>query len=122
MRFTAIVEKGRQEGRRIGFPTANLQIESIELEKYKPGIYSGYCFYDNQKYRSSIYLGKSETFNQNTLKLEVFIHDFKADIYDQKLTVELVNFIRESTKFTNIEDLKLQIAEDILETKKLPLN
>lgn len=121
-KFTATVEKGRQEGRKIGFPTANLQIPSAELEIYKPGIYSGYAFYKDQKYRASIYLGKSETFNESALKLEVFIHDFNQDIYDQSLTVELVNFIRSSTKFKTLENLKIQIAKDILETEKLPLD
>jgi len=119
--FTAIVEKGRQEGRKLGFPTANLQIPTSELAKFKPGIYSGYCFYNNQKYRASIYLGKSETFEQTLLKLEVFIHDFNQDIYGQILTVELLNFIRSSTKFTTLEDLKKQIANDIIQTEKLPL-
>lgn len=119
--FTAIVEKGRQEGRKLGFPTANLQVDSQDLEKLEIGIYAGYAIYNNYKYKASIYLGKSETFNQNTLKLEAFIHDFNSDIYGQKLTVELIKFIRPSAKFTSLEDLKIQIQKDILETEKLPL-
>lgn len=120
--LSGIVEKGRKEGRKLGFPTANLQIPANQLSQYKPGIYAGYAVFNNQKYKASIYLGKSETFNQETLKLEVFIHGFNKDIYGQKLTAILVKFLRPSSKFTTIKDLKTQIQQDILETEKLDLD
>jgi riboflavin kinase / FMN adenylyltransferase len=112
------VEKGRQLGKKIGFPTCNLDIKEYVLAK--PGVYAV-----NVKRRNSnslikgiANLGYRPTFNQKKLLLEVHLFNFSGNLYNKYLTVEFLKFIRKETKFKNIKQLKKQIKNDLLIAKK----
>ena len=112
------VEKGRQLGKKIGFPTCNLDIKEYVLAK--PGVYAV-----NAKRRNSnswikgiANLGYRPTFNQKKLLLEVHLFNFSGNLYNKYLTVEFLKFIRKETKFKNTEQLKKQIKNDLLIAKK----
>ena len=113
------VQKGRQLGKKIGFPTANIDIENYVLAK--PGVYAVKA----KKYNSSKFikgianLGYRPTFNQKKLLLEVHLFNFSENLYNKYLTIYFKKFIRNEKKFKNIGQLQRQIKIDLLKAKKI---
>ena len=112
------IKTGRKMGRKIGFPTCNLDIGDYIISK--PGVYAVKVNIDKikKKYNGIANLGYRPTFNQKKILLEVNIFNFSKNIYNKKLKVEFISFIRGEKKFKNIEQLKKQIDKDILVSKK----
>ena len=112
------VQKGRQLGKKIGFPTANIDIKDYILAC--PGVYSIRA----KKLNSSSYvrgianLGYRPTFNGKKILLEVHLFNFSENLYNKYLTVEFKNFIRKEKKFKNVDQLRKQIKIDLLKAKK----
>ena len=113
-----LVKIGRRMGRQIGFPTCNIDIGDYIISK--PGVYSVKVKIgkNNKKYNGIANIGYRPTFNQKKLLLEVNIFNFSKNIYNKKLKVEFISFIRGEKKFKNIDQLKKQIDKDILVSKK----
>ena len=110
------VEKGRMMGRKIGFPTCNIDIGNYVIAK--PGVYSVKVKI-NKKFLSGIAnLGYRPTFNQKKILLEVNLFNFSGNLYNKKLSVDFLKFIRGERKFKDINQLKSQIKKDILLAKK----
>ena len=113
------VQKGRQLGKKIGFPTANIDIENYVLAK--PGVYAVKA----KKYNSSKFikgianLGYRPTFNQKKLLLEVHLFNFSENLYNKYLTIYFKKFIRNEKKFKDIGQLQRQIRIDLLKAKKI---
>ena len=112
------VQKGRQLGKKIGFPTANIDIQNYVLAK--PGVYAVKVLRHNSlKYNKGIAnLGYRPTFNQKKILLEVHLFKFSSNIYNKYLTVEFLKFIRKEKKFKTVDHLKKQIKIDLLIAKK----
>ena len=113
------VEKGRMMGKKIGFPTCNIDIKNYILAK--TGVYAVKV---NVKKNRKIYggianLGYRPTFNQKKLLLEVNLFNFSGNLYNKKLSVEFLKFIRGEKKFNGVEDLRNQIKRDLLIAKKV---
>ena len=113
------VEKGRMMGKKIGFPTCNIDIKNYVLAK--TGVYAVKV---NVKKNRKIYggianLGYRPTFNQKKLLLEVNLFNFSGNLYNKKLSVEFLKFIRGEKKFNGIDDLRNQIKRDLLIAKKV---
>tara|TARA_B100001173_G_scaffold209680_1_gene180926 strand:+ start:159 stop:1082 length:924 start_codon:yes stop_codon:yes gene_type:complete len=108
-----IVKKGRQVGKKIGFPTCNLDIHDYVLAK--PGVYAVKVLRkSNKKYLKGIAnLGYRPTFNQKKILLEVHLFNFSGNLYNKLLTVEFLKFIRKEKKFKNVNQLKNQIKFDL---------
>ena len=113
-----IIEVGRKLGRKIGFPTCNIDIKDYIIAR--PGVYAVKVFLGkSEKLKLGIAnLGYRPTFNQNKILLEVNIFNFSKNIYRNKIRVEFIEFIRGEKKFKNINQLKKQIDKDILDCKK----
>jgi riboflavin kinase / FMN adenylyltransferase len=111
------VEKGRQVGKKIGFPTCNIDIKDYVL--VKPGVYAVRVYKKNSKLpiKGIANLGYRPTFNQKKLLLEVHLFNFSGNLYNKYLSVEFLRFIRKEKKFKNIEQLKKQIKSDLLIAK-----
>ena len=112
------VQKGRQMGKKIGFPTCNMDIKDYVIPKL--GVYAVKI---NQKNNSKILkgianIGYQPTFKQKKLLLEVYIFNFSDNLYNKYLTIEFINFIRKEKKFKNINQLKKQINSDLKLVKK----
>tara|TARA_B100000900_G_scaffold384344_1_gene373094 strand:- start:245 stop:1168 length:924 start_codon:yes stop_codon:yes gene_type:complete len=107
------VQKGRQVGKKIGFPTCNIDIKDYVLAK--PGVYAVRILRkNNSKFLKGIAnLGYRPTFNQKKILLEVHIFNFSGNLYNKLLTVEFLKFIRKEKKFKNINQLKAQIKTDL---------
>ncbi|MFI3284747.1 MAG: riboflavin biosynthesis protein RibF [Erysipelotrichaceae bacterium] len=114
-----IVVKGRQKGREIGFPTANVAYDDHILLP-KKGVYAGYVKIAAQCFKAIINLGHNPTFNfQEKDSLEVHILDFNQMIYGQHIKVIFVQYIRDEKKFNSVEALTKQIDSDCLHARQL---
>lgn len=107
------VEHGKKLGRQMGFPTANLRI----LNKIYPpfGIYGGKVKIEDDEtiYDAVINIGKNPTLKPNESSIEVHILDFNRDIYDKKIYLFLMEYLREERKFASMEELKKTIQNDV---------
>ena len=108
------VERGREIGKKIGFPTCNIDIKDYVLAK--PGVYAVRVLKKNSKsmIKGIANLGYRPTFNQKKLLLEVHLFNFSGNLYNKYLSVEFLKFIRMEKKFKNAEQLKNQIKSDLL--------
>ena len=113
-----IVKKGRQVGKKIGFPTCNIDIDNYVLAK--PGVYAVRVLRKNSdKYLKGIAnLGYRPTFNQKKILLEVHLFNFSGNLYNKLLSVEFLKFIRKEKKFNNVNQLRAQIKKDLNIAKK----
>ena len=111
--INGIVEKGRQQGKKIGFPTCNIDIKNYIIAK--PGVYAVRINLKNKRsYLKGIAnLGYRPTFKQKKILLEVHIFNFSGNLYNKSLSVEFIKFIRKEKKFKNVEQLKKQIKLDL---------
>jgi len=111
------VEKGRQFGKKIGFPTCNIDIKEYVLAK--PGVYAVRVNKKNSKktIKGIANLGYRPTFNQTRLLLEVHLFNFSSNLYNNYLSVKFLKFIRKEKKFKNAEQLRKQIKSDLLIAK-----
>ncbi|MCF8321458.1 MAG: bifunctional riboflavin kinase/FAD synthetase [Flavobacterium sp.] len=104
--------KGKQLGRTIGFPTANIEIE----ENYKlipmNGVYIVKSHLQEKTVFGIMNIGLNPTVNGENLSIEVHFLDFDGDLYDTEIGVSVIQRIRDEKKFTSIDLLKSQIQED----------
>ncbi len=114
-----IVQKGKQLGKKIGFPTANIDIRDYVLAS--PGVYAVRIIRlnGNHNYKGIANLGYRPTFNGKRILLEVHLFNFSGNLYNKCLTVEFLKFIRKEKKFKNIDQLRKQIKIDLLKVKKI---
>lgn len=108
-----VVEPGRQVGRSLGYPTANVKPENELLPP--PGIYAARLrLADGRKLPAAAYRGQRPTFGADGLPvLEVHALDASLDLYGQRVEVEFVRRIRDDRRFDSQEALRAQIAEDL---------
>ena len=113
-----IVKKGRQQGKKIGFPTCNIDIKDYVIAM--PGVYGVKVYKKNSKkpLKAIANLGYRPTFNQKKILLEVHIFNFSGNLYNKYLSVEFIKFIRKEKKFDNVNQLRKQIQSDLKIAKK----
>jgi len=113
------VQKGRQIGKKIGFPTCNIDLGDYVIAK--PGVYAVKVLtnYKSNYIKGIANLGYRPTFNQKKILLEVHLFNFSGNLYNKYLSVEFLKFIRKEKKFKNIEQLKEQIKIDLNIAKKV---
>ena len=108
------VVNGYHEGRKLGFPTANLDISHFGQLIPAPGVYAVKARMENTVVwkHGMMNIGTRPTFNGKGITLETHIFNFDGDIYDQLLLVSFVKRIRGEQKFDGPEELALQLKED----------
>lgn len=107
--LTGKVKTSLQRGRKLGYPTANLEIEPDTPE----GIFIAHTILPNGEKRPSLlFVGSALTFNETEKKGEVFILDYKEDVYGQQITVEALQKLRDNEKFDSAEELITQMKKD----------
>jgi riboflavin kinase/FMN adenylyltransferase len=106
------VIEGRQMGRMLGFPTANLKLNQFSPLFLANGVYAVRIKHKTARYIGMANIGIRPTFEQHELTIEVNIFDFSDDIYGQDLTLFFIDRIRDEMKFSSIEALKQQISFD----------
>ncbi len=109
---------GRQLGRTIGVPTANIPIpEGIIVPKC--GVYACFAEVDGKKYPAVTNIGSRPTVGGHQVRAESWLLDFAGDLYGQKITLEFHAFLRPEQKFASLEELKTQIHADAAKTKEI---
>ncbi|MBI2330228.1 riboflavin kinase [Candidatus Daviesbacteria bacterium] len=118
-RFWGKVRKHNQRGKKLGFPTANVNLS----KKIPEGIYISKTTIKNQQYFSLTFIGTAKTFNEKKFQAETYILDFNRNIYNQWVSVNLIKKIRDNRKFSSAEELIEQMKQDEQEARKyLPLD
>ena len=111
-----IVKRGEKRGRKIGFPTCNLDLSNYIVPKL--GVYSAKVIIDKKiKKKSIVNIGYRPTFGKKKLMLEAHIFGLKKNLYDKRIKVMLIKFIRKEKRFKNIIQLRKQIIKDIRNAK-----
>ena len=109
---TGEVIKGRQVGRTLGFPTANIKLSSTKLP-LKSGVYLSEVILGDKTYGAITNVGNAPTFNDENFLIECHIKDFSGDLYGKKLTVYFTDYIRPITKFISKDELIKQLNSDL---------
>ena len=116
------VVAGDKLGRLMGYPTANIEIDT----KYKlipmDGIYAVTVAHEHATYGGMLYIGNRPTINGTKQNIEVNIFDFKKDIYGESLTINIHKLTRGDRKFSDLEALKEQLKLDEIDAKAILKN
>ena len=110
--LSGIVTKGQSLGRTINFPTANLLIDSQHKIIPPKGVYLVSTFHDENQYYGMMNIGTRPTLNGDKQTIEVHIFEFDKNIYDNTLTIHLIEKIRDEQKFESLNALKKQLIKD----------
>lgn len=111
---------GFQNGRKIGFPTANVAVDSDEKLVPANGVYAVHAEVDGEKFKGMLNIGMRPTFaNGKNRSIEVFLFDFSGNIYSEHVKISFYRRIRDEKKFDSIEDLKQQLEADDKECRRL---
>lgn len=117
--IVGVVTAGRQVGRELGFPTANLEVnEDFGLAD---GVYRARAYVNNIAYDAMANLGCNPTVGHTQRHLETHLFGFEGDLYGSELRVELLEKIRDERRFDSVEALREQIEKDkntILKTNR----
>jgi riboflavin kinase/FMN adenylyltransferase len=114
---TGKVIDGEKRGRILGYPTANIRLDNNCGLKH--GIYAVRVGRGDERLDGVASFGRRPTFDNGAPLLEVFLFDFRSDLYGQTLDVAFVDFIREELKFENVEALVDQMNQDSLRARQL---
>ncbi|HEY6144503.1 MAG TPA: bifunctional riboflavin kinase/FAD synthetase [Flavobacterium sp.] len=110
--LTGTISKGKQLGRTIGFPTANLKIEENYKLIPKNGAYVVKSIIDQKTVYGMMNIGYNPTVAGENLSIEMHYFDFDKDIYDQKISVSILKHLRPEQKFGSVDLLKEQLEKD----------
>lgn len=114
--LTGIVQTGKQLGRTIGFPTANLTFpEGVIVPKF--GVYACSVSVNGKVYTAVTNVGIRPTVEGEGITAEAHILDYTSDLYGKTITIAFYEFLRPEKKFDSLEELKAQIAEDIAQVR-----
>ncbi len=108
-RIIGKVRKFSGRGRKLGFPTANLNIH----RPVPRGVYITLTRIHGKQYKALAFIGSPKTFNDPQERLEVYIPNFKKNLYNQYISVKLIKKIRANKKFPNKQALIKQIKKDL---------
>ncbi len=108
------VIKGKDRGKALGFPTANIETEN---EIIPLGVYISQALIDSRTYPSLTNAGLRPTFGQEEMQIESYIIDFDKKLYGQEIAVRFMKKIRDEIKFESPEALSLQIQKDLGQAK-----
>jgi len=106
------VGHGAERGRQLGFPTANLEINSSQALP-SDGVYATRAYVAGHTYPSVTNIGTRPTFGEGERTVEVYLLDFEGALYTQELRLELIERLRAEKRFSNPEELKAQISRDV---------
>jgi riboflavin kinase / FMN adenylyltransferase len=110
--ITGRVVPGDKLGRILGFPTANVEIDTKFKLIPSDGIYAVTVKHEHAPYKGMMYIGNRPTINGSKRNIEVNIFDFNKEIYGESITIYFHKLLRSDTRFQNLEQLKEQLAQD----------
>ncbi|MFN3840858.1 MAG: bifunctional riboflavin kinase/FAD synthetase [Cyclobacteriaceae bacterium] len=117
--LTGRVVKGDKIGRLIGFPTANIEVDSQHKLIPADGIYAVNATCENIVYGGMLYIGYRPTIGGSRKSIEVNIFHFNKQIYGESLTLHFRSLIRKDTRFNDLDDLRKQLEQDKIEALRI---
>lgn len=118
--LSGVVEHGNGIGRQIGFPTANIRIQSNKLLPMS-GVYSAQALVDGKSIVAIVNVGNNPTVGNDKISVESHLIDFYGDLYSKEVVLNFDLFIRSEKKFASLNELQEQIAKDLLQLKERAL-
>jgi riboflavin kinase/FMN adenylyltransferase len=116
--LTGVVQHGKELGRTIGIPTANLTIpEGIIVPKF--GVYATQVLLDGCSYSAVTNIGTRPTVGGDSITVESWLLDYSGDLYSKQLTVLFYQFLRPEQKFPSLEALQAEIRKDAEKVRKI---
>jgi riboflavin kinase / FMN adenylyltransferase len=113
------VIEGIKLGRKLGFPTANILLTDNYKLLPANGVYAVQIMLEEKKYRGILNIGTNPTINtEESIKIEVHIFEFNKFIYNQKITLEFIDRIRDEKRFGSITELAVQLNKDVFSAKE----
>jgi riboflavin kinase/FMN adenylyltransferase len=110
--FSGKIVEGKKIGRTIDFPTANIEISETYKLLPKNGVYIVTALIQNINVKGMMNIGTNPTIGENMQSIEVHFFNFSQDIYNQNITIQIIEKIREEAKFDSILDLQIQLIKD----------
>lgn len=110
--ITGLVVSGNKIGRKIGFPTANIELQDHYKLITANGVYACRVDYGGKRYLGMGNIGYRPTINHGNLTVEVHIFDFDREIYGESITIYFVDRIRDEVKFRDLDALREQLIKD----------
>ncbi len=117
--LSGIVMEGKQLGRTIGFPTANIHVNDLHKLIPHDGVYAVWVKIANQKFGGMLNIGNNPSIEGKGRSIEVNIFNFSETIYNQRISIEFVDKLRDEVKFNNLDALKTQLQCDKLQALEL---
>ena len=111
-KLKGIVMKGRQNGKKIGFPTANVKINEREKILPKNGVYAVKVNYNEITHLAMMNIGTNPTFSGNYISNEVHLINWNGNLYKKEIEIFFIERIRDEKKFNSIQDLSIQLHND----------
>lgn len=113
-KFWGKVKRGFNRGKKLGFPTANLNLNKTIPE----GIYLSRVKIDHKSFPSITFIGSAKTFNDAIYQAEVYILKYNQDLYKKWISVTLIKKIRDNKKFKSVTDLTGEMKKDLQRAKE----
>jgi riboflavin kinase/FMN adenylyltransferase len=110
--ISGVVVEGEKNGRKIGFPTANIDIGDHQKILPQNGVYAVKCTLNEKTHNAMLNIGIRPTVNGTKLSVEVHVFNFEANIYGQFLNIQFVKRLRDEIKFLSLNTLKDQLKID----------
>lgn len=110
---------GKQLGRTIGYPTANIHISESYKQIPKIGVYAVTSIIQGKKICGMMNIGFNPTVAGKKMTIEVNFFDFNEDLYGDFLQIEVLERLRDEKKFESLQELKNQLAKDALSAKSI---
>ena len=113
------VVRGNGIGRKINFPTANIEIDEPKKLLPKSGVYAVEVILNKKIYLGMLNIGYNPTIKNEKKSIEVNIFEFSEDIYNNKISINFIRRIRNEKKFKNLNELKKQLIKDKKKIKSI---
>ena len=113
------VVEGHKKGRKLGYPTANIALETNYKLIPKNGVYAVKLSVENSVYKGMLNIGLNPTFDDKGWSIEVHLFDFEGDLYNKFVTLELIEDVRAEVRFSASEELTAQLKKDEEQIRKI---
>jgi riboflavin kinase/FMN adenylyltransferase len=110
--FEGLVINGDQLGRKLGYPTANLQYTDTDKIHLGHGVYAAYAEVNGHQHKGMLSIGNRPTLYNSNERVEINIFDFDEDIYGKTIRVTVKKYLRKQEKYSSLDELKKQLALD----------
>ena len=108
---------GEGRGARLGFPTANLDLDPLQALP-SDGVYATVAHFEGKTYPATTFIGRRPTFDEVERIVEVHVLDFSGDLYRKVLKIDIIERLRGEQKFPDAEALKAQIEKDVTQVRE----